>query len=68
MSYSPIFGEIKGLIEIHKRAKFDQYSICRSEVIYPKGFSQQQKVGFLSDFGTLLAHNSPKYGEIVLES
>ena len=61
------FWLIKGLIEIHKRGKFHQYSICRSEVIYPQGFLQQQKVGFFADFGTLLGHNSPQYGKIVLK-
>ena len=55
------------LLYYHKRGKFHQYSICRSEVIYPQGFLQQQKVGFLADFGALLGHNSPKYRKIVLK-
>ena len=48
MSYAPIFGRIKGLIEIHKRGKFHHCSICLSEVIYLQRFSEQQKVGFLA--------------------
>ena len=34
VSYAPIFGQIKGIIKIHNRGKFHQYSICGYEVIY----------------------------------
>ena len=48
MSYAPSLGQIKGLIEIHKRGKFHHCSICRSEVIYLQKFLEQQEVGFLA--------------------
>ena len=46
MSYAPILGHIKGLIEIHNRGKFHQYNICRCEVTYLQRFLEQQKIGF----------------------
>ena len=46
MSYAPIFGQIKGLIEIHKRVKFHQYSMCRCEVIYLQRRSERKKLDF----------------------
>ena len=60
MSYAPIFGQIKGLIDIHKRGKFHQYSICRFEVICLQRFSEQQKVGFLAASGWFFKDYSPK--------
>ena len=39
-SYTPIFGQTKGPIEIHKRGKFHQSSICRCQVIYLQRFSK----------------------------
>ena len=39
MSYTQIFSQIIGLIEIHNRGKFHQYSICSCEVIYFQRFS-----------------------------
>ena len=38
MSYVPLFGQTKGLIEIHKRGSFHQYTICRWEVIHLQRF------------------------------
>ena len=51
MNYNSILGHIKGLIEIHNRGKFHQYSICRCEVTYLQRFSEQQKIGFLAASG-----------------
>ena len=34
MSYAQIFGQIKGIIQIHNGGKFHLYNICRCEVMY----------------------------------
>ena len=34
MGEAPIFGQMKGLMEIHNSGKFHQYSICGCQVIY----------------------------------
>ena len=64
MSYVPIFGRIKGLIDIHTRGKFHKYSICGCQVIYLQRYSEQQKVGFLAAFGWFFKDYSPKWGWI----
>ena len=64
MSYAPIFGQIKGLIEIHKRGNFHHCSICRCEVIYLQRFSEQQKVGFLAPSEWFFKDYSPKWSWI----
>ena len=60
MSYAPILGHIKGLIEIHNRGKFHQYNICRCEVTYLQRFLEQQKIGFLAASGWFFKDYSPK--------
>ena len=47
---APIFGQMKGLMEIHNPGKFHWYSICGCQVIYFQSLSYQQKVGFLAAF------------------
>ena len=47
---APIFGQMKGLMEIHNSGKFHWYSICGCQVIYFQSLSYQQKVGFLAAF------------------
>ena len=46
MCYATIFGQIKGLIEIHNGGKFHQYIICGCQVMYLQKFSKEQKVQF----------------------
>ena len=60
MSYAPIFGQIKGLTEIHERGKFHHCSICCCEVIYLQRFSKQQKVRFLAASEWFFRDYSPK--------
>ena len=50
----PIFGQMKGLLEIHNRGKFHWYSICGCQVIYLQIFSYHQKAAFLAVFGWFL--------------
>ena len=58
MSYAPIFGKIKGVIEIHSHHKFHQYSICGCEVMCFQMFSKEQKVQFLTASGWYFKHYS----------
>ena len=60
MSYAQIFGQIKVLIEIHKRGKFHHCSICHCEVVYLQRFSKQEKVEFLAASGWFFKDYSPK--------
>ena len=60
MSYVPIFGKIKSLIEIHNLGKFHQYSICGYEVMCFQRSSKEQKVQFLAASGWFFKDYSPK--------
>ena len=67
MSYSQFFCQMKGLIKIHNRGKFHQYSICGYEVTNFQMVSQLQKVGFQTGSGWFFAHNSPQMRPNFLE-
>ena len=64
MSYTPIFGQIKGVREIHKRGKFHHCSICQYEVMYLQSSLEQQKVGFLAASGWFFRDYSLKWSLI----
>ena len=48
---APILSQNKGLMEIHNRGKFHEYTICGCQVINVQMFSHQQKRPFLGHFG-----------------
>ena len=56
---------IKGLMEIHNRGKFHEYTFYGSQVMNVQMFSEQQKVPFLGSFGWFLGHNSRKSDQIL---
>ena len=67
MGDAPIFGQMKGLMEIHNPGKFHWYSVCSCQVIYFQviyisyiSSSYQQKVGFLAAFGWFFVDYNPK--------
>ena len=62
---APILCEMKGLMEIHNRGKFHEYSFCGCQVINVQMFSDQQKIPFLGAFGWFFGHNSPKSSQIL---
>ena len=65
MGGTPIFCQIKGLMEIHNPGKFHKYSICGFQVMNVQMFSEQQKIPFLGALGWFFGHNSPKYSQIL---
>ena len=60
MDDAPIFGLMKGLMEIHNPGKFHRYSICGCQVMYFQSLLYQQKVVFLATFGWFLVDYNPK--------
>ena len=46
MGDAPIFGQMKGLMEIHNPAEFHLHIVCGSQVINFQRFSYQEKGGF----------------------
>ena len=75
-SYAPIFYQIKGLMEIHSRGKFYEYSISGSQVINFQMFSWQCNIHEMAPFeggsgggggGRVLGLFTPKYGSILLK-
>ena len=65
--YAPIFCQIKGLMKVHNRGKFHQYSICGCQVMNFQMFSQQQKLPLQAASGWFSGHNSPKCSQILLK-
>ena len=62
-----ILSQVKGLMELHNRGKFQEYTICGFQVINVQMFSDQQKITFLGPFGWFFGRNSPKYSQIFLK-
>ena len=67
-SYAPIFSQIKGLMVIHYRGKFHQYSISGSQVINFQMFSWWCSIHEMAPFGEFLGLFYPIYGSILLKS
>ena len=67
MGNAKIFFQMKGLMMIHDRGKFDLHSICGSQVINFQKFSWQCSIHKLGHFGGFLGPKSPKYGRILLK-
>ena len=59
-----IFGQMKGLMEIHNPGKFHQYCICGWQVKYFQSLSYQQKVGFRVAFGSFFMDYNAKSSPI----
>ena len=59
-----IFGQMKGLMEIHNPGKFHQYCICGCQVKYFQSLSYQQKVGFRVAFGSFFMDYNAKSSPI----
>ena len=67
MSYTLIFWQMKGLITIHNRGKFYEYSIFGCQVINFQSFSYQFSIHEMALFGEVLDPNSPNYCQILLK-
>ena len=66
MSYALIFWHMKGLIKIHNRGKFYEYSIFDCQVINFQSFSYQFSIHEMALFGEVLGPNSHKYHQILI--
>ena len=60
VSYTQIFRQKKGLIEIHNPGKFHHYTISGCQVIDFQMFPQEQKAQFLAASGWFFKDYSPK--------
>ena len=60
-----ILCQIIGLMEIHNRGKFYEYTIYYCQVIKVQMFSHEQKRPFWGHFGWFLGHNFPKCNQIL---
>ena len=58
---------MKGLIKIHNRGKFYQYSIFGCQVMNFQNFLYQFSIHEMALFGEVLSPNSPKYRQILLK-
>ena len=67
LSYALIFWQMKGLIKIHNRGKFYEYSILDCQVINFQSFSYRFSIHEMPLFGEVLGPNSPKYCQILLK-
>ena len=68
VSYALFFWQMTGLIKIHNRVEFYEYSIldCR-QVINFQSFSHQFSIHEMPLFGEVAGPNSPKYCQILLK-
>ena len=64
MSYTLVFGQMKGLIEIHNAGNFYHYNICGCQVVNFQRFSLEQKVEFLAASGWFFKDYSPNSSPI----
>ena len=67
LSYAPIFCQIKGLMMIHNRGKFHQYSISGSQAINFQMFLWRCSIHEMAPFGGFLGLFSPTYSSILLK-
>ena len=67
MGDAPILSQVKGLMEIHNRGNFNEYTICGCEVMNLQIFSDQQKISFLGAFGWFFGHNSRECSQILFK-
>ena len=63
--YAQIFCQIKGLLKIHNRTKFQLDSICGSQVTNFQKFSWRWSIHELGHFRGFLGPNSPKSASIL---
>ena len=63
----PIFWQMTGLIKIHNRVEFYEYSILDCQVINFQSFSYQFSIHEMPLFGEVVGPNSPKYCQILLK-
>ena len=63
----PIFWQMTGLIKIHNRVEFYEYSILDCQVINFQNFSYQFNIHEMPLFGEVVSPNSPKYCQILLK-
>ena len=61
-----IFWQMKGLIKIHNRGKFYEYSILDCQVINFQSFSYRFSIHEMPRFGEILGPNSAKYCHILI--
>ena len=61
MTDAPIFCQMKGLIEIHNRGKFDEYRICGCQFINFQILCTDSASMKWAILGVFLGPNSPKY-------
>ena len=67
MSYTPIFFQIKHLMEVHNCGNFHYCSICGCQVINFQIFSWQCSIHEMASFGRFLGPFSLKYGSSLLK-
>ena len=61
MTDAPIFCQMKGLIEIYNRGKFDEYRICGCQFINFQILRTDSASMKWAILGVFLGPNSPKY-------
>ena len=66
MSYALIFWQMKGLIKIHNRGTFYEYSILDCQLINFQSVSYRFSIHIMPLFGEVLGLNSHKYCQILL--
>ena len=67
MSYALFFRKMTGLINIHNRGEFYEYSILDCQVINFQSFLYRFSIHEMPLFGDVLGPNSPKYCQILLK-
>ena len=67
MSYALFFRQMTGLINIHNRGEFYEYSILDCQVINFQSFLYRFSIHEMPLFGDVLGPNSPKYCQILLK-
>ena len=67
VSYALFFWQMTGLIKIHNRVEFYEYSILDCQVINFQSFSYQFSIHEMPLFGEVVGPNSPKYCQILLK-
>ena len=67
MSYALFFRQMTGLINIHNRGEFYEYSILDCQVINFQSFLYRFSIHEMPLIGDVLGPNSPKYCQILLK-
>ena len=67
VSYALFFWQMTGLIKIHSRVEFYEYSVLDCQVTNFQSFLYQFSVHDMPLFGEVVGPNSPKYCQILLK-